>query len=106
MPPCERTTTSRPAAPRAALVRFPAARFQFDHRIGEGWLSDRCFLRTAATLAHDGRDPRVTLQLFARHRGVVAGLCEGVRPLETQLPGGGPREQLAPNPRLVRVEWR
>ncbi|HET7457671.1 MAG TPA: hypothetical protein VFJ74_08440 [Gemmatimonadaceae bacterium] len=75
----------RAAALRDALARFPAALFHFDPRICEGWLSDRYFLRTAATLAHAGRDPDVTLQLFAKHHGVVAGLFEGVRLLQTQL---------------------
>ena len=89
--------TDRPAALRDALSRFPAALFHFDPRICEGWLSDRYFVRTAATLAHAGRDPGVTLQVFAKHHGVVAGLYEAVRLVETQLaegPGGRryPRE--------------
>jgi nicotinate phosphoribosyltransferase len=71
-----------------ALARFPAALFQFDPRIRDGWLSDRYFMRTAETLAHAGRDPRVTLQLFAKHHGVVAGLYEAIRLLETQLADG------------------
>jgi nicotinate phosphoribosyltransferase len=79
------TLPDRSAALRSALARYPASVFQFDPRIREGWLSDRYFLRTAATLAHDGRDPTVTLQLFAKHRGIVAGLYEGVRLIETQL---------------------
>ena len=86
-------TDDRAAALRRALARFPASLFQFDPRIREGWLSDRYFLRSAATLAHDGRDPCVTLQLFAKHHGVVAGLYEAVRLVETQLadgPGGRP----------------
>ena len=83
----------RSRALRDALDRFPAALFHFDPRIREGWLSDRYFIRTAATLAHAGRDPVVTLQLFAKHHGVVAGLFEGVRLLQTQLapaPDGRP----------------
>ncbi len=87
-------STDRRDLLRAALDRFPAPLFQFNRRIREGWLSDRYFLRTAATLAHDGRDPHVTLQLFAKHHGVVAGLYEGVRLLETQLAGGAGREQV------------
>lgn len=84
-------TTDRSRSLRAALARYPASVFQFDPRIREGWLSDRYFLRTAATLARDGRDPTATLQLFAKHHGVVAGLYEGVRLLETQLaPPWGP----------------
>ena len=90
-------TATRSAQLAAALARFPAALFAFDPRIHSGWLSDRYFVRTAATLAHAGRDPVVTMQLFAKHHGVAAGLYEGVRLIETQLaegPGGQayPRE--------------
>ena len=87
-----RRLSDRARALRDALARYPASIFHFDPRIRDGWLSDRYFLRTAATLAHDGRDPSVTLQLFAKHHGVVAGLFEGVRLLQTQLApaaGGG-----------------
>jgi nicotinate phosphoribosyltransferase len=84
--------SDRARALRDALARFPASIFHFDPRIRDGWLSDRYFLRTAATLAHAGRDPVVTLQLFAKHHGVVAGLFEGVRLLQTQLaPAAGGR---------------
>jgi len=70
------------------LTRFPAELFQFDPRIREGWLSDRYFVRAAATLKHAGRDPVVTLQVFARRSGRVAGLYECVRMLQTQLASG------------------
>lgn len=76
------------------LVRFPAALFQFDPRIREGWLTDRYFVRTSHTLAHAGRDPRVTMQLFAKKHGVVAGLYECVRMLQTQLSPGYEVEDL------------
>ena len=81
-------TTDRTAALRAALERYPASVFQFDPRIATGWLSDRYFLRTAATLARADRDPEVTLQLFAKHHGVVAGLYEGIRLIQTELAPG------------------
>jgi nicotinate phosphoribosyltransferase len=80
-------TDTRSATLADALARFPASLFQFDARMCEGWLSDRYFLRSAATLAHAGRDPEVTLQIFAKHHGVAAGLYEAVRLLETQLAG-------------------
>lgn len=67
------------------LVGFPADLFQFDPRIREGWLSDRYFVRSARTLEHAGRDPVVTLQFFAKMHGVVAGLFECIRMLQTQL---------------------
>ena len=75
------------------LARFPAELFQFDARIHTGWLSDRYFLRTAATLRHAGRDPVATLQVFAKQRGVLAGVHEAVRLFQTQLaPGYDPRD--------------
>lgn len=70
------------------LTRFPAELFQFDPRIRDGWLSDRYFLRAAATLRHAGRNPHVTLQVFPRRGGMVAGLYECVRMLQTQISPG------------------
>jgi len=70
------------------LTRFPAELFQFDPRIRDGWLSDRYFLRAAATLKHAGRNPSVTLQVFPRRGGMVAGLYECVRMLQTQIAPG------------------
>ena len=78
----------RQAELHAALRRFPAALFQFDPRMKEGWLSDRYFLRAVNTLAHAGRSPQVTLQVFAKEHGVVAGLFEAARLLQTQLADG------------------
>ena len=70
------------------LARFPAALFQFDPRIRAGWLSDRYFVRTIRTLEHADRNPEVTLQFFARRHGVLAGVNEGIRMLQTQLTNG------------------
>jgi len=72
----------------AGLGRFPAATFHFDPRMAEGWLSDRYFVRAAATAEHAGRDPEVTLQIFAKQTGVVAGIYEVIRMLQTQLAPG------------------
>lgn len=80
--------SDRAARLHATVRRFPASLFQFDPRIRDGWLSDRYFPRTVHTLAHAGRDPHVTMQVFARERGVAAGLYEGVRLLQTQLAEG------------------
>lgn len=76
------------------LTRFPADLFQFDARIRDGWLSDRYFVRTARTLSHSGRDPYVTLQFFAKRRGMLAGTFECVRMLQTQLARGYDYEDL------------
>ena len=70
------------------LTRFPAELFQFDPRIRDGWLSDRYFVRAAATLRHSRRNPNVTMQVFPRRGGMVAGLYECVRMLQTQLATG------------------
>ncbi|HEY5086028.1 MAG TPA: hypothetical protein VII66_01595, partial [Gemmatimonadaceae bacterium] len=69
-----------------ALARqFPASLFQFDPRMADGYFADRYFVLTAATLAHAGLDPIVTMQIFAKRSGVVAGIYEAIRILETQL---------------------
>jgi nicotinate phosphoribosyltransferase len=72
----------------AGLARFPENLFQFDPRIRTGWLSDRYFVRTARTLEHARRDPVVTMQIFAKQAGVLAGVYEAVRLFQTQLAGG------------------
>ncbi|HEU0014881.1 MAG TPA: hypothetical protein VFQ45_14435 [Longimicrobium sp.] len=73
--------------------RFPCELFRFDERMREGWLSDRYFVRTAETLAHAGRDPAATMQVFAKRKGVLAGVYEAVRLLQTQLrPGNDYRD--------------
>jgi nicotinate phosphoribosyltransferase len=79
------TATQRNDALHGDLARYPAAVFTFDPRMADAWLSDRYFQRTAATLAHAGRSPVVTMQLFAKQRGIVAGITETIRMLETQL---------------------
>jgi len=71
-----------------ALTRFPAALFQFDPRMGEGWYADRYFVRSRNALLHAGRRPIVTMQVFAKEHGVFAGAFEVIRMLETQLAPG------------------
>src|SRR5690606_34997557 len=67
------------------LPRFRTELFQFDPRMARGWLSDRYFVRAANTLGHARRNPRVTLQLFAKQPGTVAGIWEAIRMLQSQL---------------------
>jgi nicotinate phosphoribosyltransferase len=75
------------------LAQYPAELFQFDPRISTGWLSDRYFVRTVNTLLHAGCDPVVTMQVFAKRKGVLAGVHEALRLLQTQLaPGYDHRE--------------
>jgi nicotinate phosphoribosyltransferase len=84
---------AREAALSEELRRFPAELFRFDPRMAQGWLSDRYFVRTARTLRHAGLDPRVTVQVFAKKAGTVAGVWEAARMLETQLAEGyAPRD--------------
>src|SRR5579862_6049613 len=71
-----------------ALTRFPASLFQFDPRMGDGWYADRYFVRTRLALLHAGLKPVVTMQVFAKEHGVVAGAFEVIRMLETQLTSG------------------
>ncbi len=81
-------TDSREARYRAlhdGLRAFPAALFQFDPRMREGWYADRYFVRTANTVAFDGRDPVVQMQVFAKQHGIIAGVYEVIRMLQTQL---------------------
>jgi nicotinate phosphoribosyltransferase len=78
----------RSQALHEGLRQYPPELFQFDPRICSGWLSDRYFVRTANTLRHAGRDPVVTMQVFAKRRGVLAGVYEAVRLLQTQLTPG------------------
>jgi nicotinate phosphoribosyltransferase len=78
----------RQAELHEGLARFPAGLFQFDPRMASGWLSDRYFVRTTATLRHAGIDPEVTLQVFAKKGGVLAGVYEALRLLQTQLAEG------------------
>src|SRR5687768_14736724 len=72
----------------AELRRFPAELFGFDPRLRTGWLTDRYFVRTADTLRHAGTDPDVTMQVFAKRYGMVAGIYEAIRMLQTQLAPG------------------
>ena len=84
-PDRELDAASRTAAFRAALRANPASLFQFDPRMAEGWYSDRYFVRAANTLSHDARDPVVCMQVFAKREGIIAGVYEVVRMLQTQL---------------------
>ena len=92
--PSDAPAAERHRALHEALRAFPAALFQFDPRMRTGWYADRYFVRTANTVAFDGRDPVVRMQVFAKKRGIVAGVFEVIRMLQTQLaphPGSGRR---------------
>jgi nicotinate phosphoribosyltransferase len=67
------------------LREMPAELFQFDARMASGWFSDWYFPLTAETVADAGNDPIARMQVFAKKDGVLAGVYEVVRLLETQL---------------------
>src|SRR5690606_30498549 len=79
------SAASRHRALHDGLRAFPASLFQFDPRMREGWYADRYFVRTANTVAFDGRDPVVQMQVFAKQHGIIAGVYEVIRMLQTQL---------------------
>ena len=76
---------ARHRALHEGLRAFPASLFQFDPRMAEGWYTDRYFVRTANTIAFDQRDPVVQMQVFAKQHGIIAGVYEVIRMLQTQL---------------------
>ncbi|MEO6528414.1 MAG: quinolinate phosphoribosyl transferase [Gemmatimonadaceae bacterium] len=67
------------------LGAMPAELFQFDSRMATGWFSDWYFPLTAETVADALGDPIARMQVFAKKDGVLAGVYEVVRLLETQL---------------------
>jgi nicotinate phosphoribosyltransferase len=79
--------TARHTAFQDNLSGMPASLFQFDPRMAEGWYADRYFIRTANMAAAAGRDPIVRMQVFAKKHGIIAGVYESIRMLETQLAG-------------------
>ena len=83
-PPSD-SAEARHRALHEGLRAYPASLFQFDPRMSEGWYSDRYFVRTANTLAFDDRDPVVQVQVFAKQHGIIAGVYEVIRMLQTQL---------------------
>jgi nicotinate phosphoribosyltransferase len=72
----------------ARLHALPASTFAFDRRMAEGYYADAYFPRSARVLAFAGKDPVVRLQLFAKKHGVIAGVYEAIRMIQTQLARG------------------
>ena len=69
------------------LAEMPSDLFQFDDRMATGWFSDWYFPLTAETVAQSGNDPIARMQVFAKKDGVLAGVYEVIRLLQTQLTG-------------------
>jgi nicotinate phosphoribosyltransferase len=66
--------------PRA---RLPAQTFRLPvERIRDGYYSDSYFVLTKDLLEAEGRHPRVTMQVFAKHAGLLGGVDEAIAILE------------------------
>jgi nicotinate phosphoribosyltransferase len=70
------------------LHALPASTFAFDRRMADGYYADAYFPRSARVLAFANKDPVVRLQLFAKKHGVIAGVYEAIRMIQTQLARG------------------
>ncbi len=80
--------TPRPERMAAETFRLPV------ERIRDGYYSDAYFNYTKELLeSEDGRDPRVTMQVFQRERSILGGIDEAVAVLRQcagrRLPDGG-----------------
>ena len=59
--------------------RLPADVFRLPvERIRDGYYSDAYFNQTKALLEHEGRDPRVVVQVFQRKEAILGGVDEAV----------------------------
>jgi nicotinate phosphoribosyltransferase len=59
--------------------RLPADVFRLPfERIRDGYYSDAYFNQTKALLEHDGRDPRVIVQVFQRKESLLGGVDEAI----------------------------
>jgi nicotinate phosphoribosyltransferase len=63
----------------ARTERLSAATFRLPvEKIRSGYYSDSYFVLTKELLEAEGRHPRVTMQVFAKHRGLLGGIDEGI----------------------------
>ena len=79
--------TPRPERLAPETFRLPV------ERIRDGYYSDAYFNYTKELLEHEGRDPRVTMQVFQRKESILGGIDEAVAVLKQctgrRLPDGG-----------------
>ena len=69
--------------------RVPPERFQLPvARMRAGYYSDKYFVRTRDVLAADGRDPRVTVQVFQKQAAWLGGVDEAIAVLKQCLTDG------------------
>jgi len=64
-------------------------------KIRESWYSDSYFALTKELLEAEGRSPEVTMQVFAKKRGLLGGIDEAVAVLKlcSGRPGAGGWEE-------------
>ena len=53
---------------------------------GDGFYSDKYFIRTRDILVRDGRDPSVLMQVFCRNEATLCGMDEALAILKTNVP--------------------
>jgi nicotinate phosphoribosyltransferase len=78
----------------ARTERLPAATFRLPvEKIRSGYYSDSYFVLTKELLEAEGRHPRVTMQVFAKHHGLLGGIDEAIAVLREcagrAIEGGG-----------------
>ena len=71
------------ARPRSRRTRLDPEIFDLPvEKMRDGYYSDAYFNHTRAALLHDGRRPRVVMQLFQRHHAMLGGMDESIAILE------------------------
>jgi nicotinate phosphoribosyltransferase len=80
---------SQAPLPIRPAARVPPERFQLPvDRMREGYYSDKYFVHTRDVLAHAGRNPRVTMQVFQKQPAWLGGVDEAIAVLKTCLTAG------------------
>ncbi len=78
-----------PPPPAQPPERLDPAIFQLPvEKMRSGYYSDKYFVRARDVLAHHGRDPVVTMQVFQKHHAWVAGTDEAIAILKLCLTEG------------------
>src|SRR4051812_35869260 len=73
------------------MARLPADVFRLPvERMRDGYYSDQYFNLTRELLEHEGRHPRVRVQVFQKHESMLGGIDEAIAVL--QQCAGRPRE--------------
>jgi nicotinate phosphoribosyltransferase len=59
-------------------------------KLRSGWYSDAYFNLTKALLEHEGRHPRVTMQVFQKQNSLLGGIDEAIAVLKVGAGHAGP----------------